>query len=468
MVCSVELTKKEVLALIAMAFGVLMDGLDASIVSIALPSIAQSFGTDTSEVAWVTIMYFMMIAGLMLTFGRIADSGKIKTVYIIGFGIFSVSSLACGLSDNLTTLVASRAVQGIGAAMIGSVAPMICVKFLPPRKLGIAMSVLMLAGSIGFGSGPAIGGFIVDMASWHWAFFINVPIGLLAIVFAVRALPKDEPGRKTKLDVRGCTLLFLAVICGVYSLEMFSKEGHGAICIVAAMAMVVFLTLFIREEGRAAHPMLNLRMFKLWRFNVSMLCYLILNICYMGLSYVLPFYLTKELGLSYSFSGLLLLLPSAITMVVSLPAGRYADSHGRHLLAMLAVVCLLLTSVGYALVTPEMGWLPFIPMGIFSGIVWGFAGASITARIVDFAPPEDRGIAASISNFLYYVGGSIGTALFASLVTLGAGSSGIPVEDLSVESFMDGFTFTMLWAVGMAVIAVVSAWVLNENRKRPS
>ncbi len=126
-----NLSKAELLALLAMAFGVFMDGLDSSIINIALPVIAEYFGTDTSSVAWVTVVYFMMIAGLMLTFGRIADSGHIRKIYIVGFALFSVSSLTCGLSTSLEMLVASRVVQGIGAAMLGAVAPMICVKFLP-------------------------------------------------------------------------------------------------------------------------------------------------------------------------------------------------------------------------------------------------------------------------------------------------------------------------------------------------
>ena len=137
-------------------------------------------------------MYFMMIAGLMLTFGRISDSGHLRKVYVIGFILFTVASLACGLSNDLFSLVASRAVQGLGAAMLGAVAPMICVKLISPRRLGVAMSVLMVGGAIGFGCGPAVGGFIVDVSSWHWAFFINVPVGIAAILFSLRALPKDH------------------------------------------------------------------------------------------------------------------------------------------------------------------------------------------------------------------------------------------------------------------------------------
>lgn len=463
-----KLTKGETLALIAMAFGVFMDGLDASIVSIALPSIAESLGTDTSQIAWVTIMYFMMIAGLMLTFGRIADSGHIKKIYILGFAIFSLSSLACGLSQDLMTLVAARAVQGIGAAMIGSVAPMICVKFLPASKLGIAMSVLILGGSIGFGSGPALGGIIVDIASWHWAFFINVPIGALAILFSIKALPKDAPGEKSKLDLLGCSLLFLAVIFGVYVLEMFSDPDQSQICIAMGIGMVAALMLFVVAEKRARHPILNVSMFRDWRFDSSMVCYLILNMGYIGLSYLLPFYITKELGLNYTSAGLIMLIPSAVAIVLSLPSGIYADSHGRRGLSILSTSCMLFASIGYFLLTPDMGWLPFIPIGILGGVVWGVCGASVTARIIDLAPEKERGMAASISNFLYYVGGSIGTALFASMITYGSDSFGIPVEDLAAEAFMDGYTFSMLWAIGISVIAVFTAWIINEKKIRTS
>ena len=468
MVLDMKLTRGEILALVAMSFGVCMDGLDASIVSIALPSIAESFGTDTSEVAWVTIMYFMMIAGLMLSFGRIADSGHIRKVYIAGFTIFSVASLFCGLSQDLGMLVASRCAQGIGAAMIGSVAPMICVKFLPPEKLGIAMSALMVGGSFGFGAGPAVGGLIVDLASWHWAFFINVPIGAIAILFALRALPKDKPAKKSGLDLPGTALLFIAVVCGVYALEMFSKDGQTTICILMALAMFVFLFLFAKVERKVTNPVLNIDMFRSWRFDFSMICYMVLNICYMGMAYVLPFYLTKELGLSFTFSGILLLIPAAVTIIIGLPVGRYADVHGKRGLSILCASCLLLTTIGYAAINPDMGWLPFIPMGLLSGIVWGVCGSSVTARIVDLAPEKERGMAASISNFLYYVGGAIGTALFASLVTFGAGASGVPVEDLPLEDFMDGFTFTMICAVAISLVCLYTAWAINEKKMQPS
>ena len=462
-----DLSRKEVLALLAMAFAVFMDGLDASIVNIALPSIAESFGTDTNAVAWVTITYFMMIAGLMLSFGRLAESGHIRKVYIIGFVLFSGASLMCGLSQNLITLVAARVIQGIGAAMIGAVAPMICVKFISGSKLGLALSILMFSGAIGFGAGPAIGGFIVDLASWHWAFFINVPIGILAILFAFRALPKDRVESKSKLDMKGTVAIFLTMICGVYVLEMFSQDGQGEVCLIMGVISIVSMIAFIIIEKRVECPMLNLRMFKEWKFDSATTSYLLLNLAYMGIAYIIPFYLTKELELSYTFSGLIILIPSIVTIILSIPAGRYSDKHGRRGMAIVAVLFMLAASIGYYLITPDMGWWPFIPIGIMGGIFWGLCG-NLASRIVDLSIEEEKGMASTLTSFLYYMGGSIGTALFASLLTFGSGSIGIPIEEISAEAFMDGYTFAVMFAIPICVVALILTWIVNENKVRTS
>ena len=458
-----DLKRAEILALLAMAFGVFMDGLDSSIVNIALPSIAESFGVDANAVAWVTITYFMMIAGLMLSFGRLADSGHIRKIYIIGFAIFGISSLVCGLSQDLWTLVGARVVQGIGAAMLGAVAPMICVKFISPSKLGLAVSVLMLSGAVGFGSGPAVGGLIMDMASWHWTFFINVPIGVLAILFALRALPKDHDIKDAKLDLAGSAFLLIAVVAGVYILEMFSHEGQGMICAAMTVVLVACLLLFVRTERRTAHPMLNLRMFKDWRFDSVSLCYLLMNICYVGVSYLIPFYITKELDVSFTFTGILILIPSVITILISLPAGKYADSHGRKRMALVSCAALLFFSIGYWLIRPDMGWLPFIPIGIMGGIMWGLCGASVASRIIDRAPQEDKAMASTLSNFLYYTGGSIGTALFASLATIGSGSIGVPLDLIPPEDFLAGFTFAMIPAMILSVATLVAGYIVPDE-----
>ena len=463
-----DLKRVEVMALLAMAFGVFMDGLDSSIVNIALPAIAESFGVDANAVAWVVITYFMMIAGLMLSFGRLADSGHIRKIYILGFAIFGASSLVCGLSQDLWTLVGARVVQGVGAAMLGAVAPMMCVKFISPSKLGLAMSVLMLSGAVGFGSGPFIGGIIMDISSWHWTFFINVPIGIIAILFALRAMPRDHDIKDAKLDLLGSATLLLAVTCGVYVLEMFSREGQGLICTAMAVLMVVFIALFVWAEGRASNPTLDLGMFRDWRFDSVSMCYFLMNVGYVGISYLIPFYIAKELDVSYTFTGILILIPSLVTISISIPAGKYADKHGRRTMAIVSCIALILSSVGYWLLRPDMGWIPFIPIGIMGGVMWGLCGASVASRIVDHAKEEDKGMSSTLSNFLYYAGGSVGSALFASLATKGSDSIGIPLDLISAEDFLDGFTFSMVPAILLGIASLVCAVIVRDDAVKRS
>jgi len=463
----VNFTKGEIFALIAMAFGVFMDGLDSSIVNIALPSIAEYFQTDASSVAWVTIVYMMMIAGLMLIFGRIADSGHVKKTYVLGFAIFSAASLACGVAFSLEILVAARIVQGIGAAMLGAVAPMMCVKYLSKDKLGIGMSILMMAGAMGFLSGPAIGGLIIDAMSWHWIFIINLPIGAAALLFSLKVLPKDSDTSSSNLDIKGSILLFAFIASAVYIIEMMIDESQRFVCAIMAVVMVISLILFIRAERKAAHPVLKLGMFKDWQFDASVLCYFLISVAYVGAAYVIPFYLTMELNLNYSFAGIIIMIPSFFTILFSIPSGRYGDKHGRRGLSILSSIAMVATCVGFWILDPSMGWLPFIPTGILGGIMWGLCG-SVASRIVDLAPESERGIASTLSNFAYYVGGSVGTALFATLVTLGSVSYGVPIDMIANDSFMDGYKLAMFVGIILSVLGLICAVIIKRDRVRTS
>ena len=460
------LTKSELMALLAMSFALFMDGIDANIVSLALPSLADYFDTDTNTVAWVTITYFMMVAGLMLTFGRIASSGHIKKMYMAGFAIFTISSAVCGMSEDLGLLIAARCVQGVGAAILAAVAPMICVKFISASNLGLAFSALILSGALGFGCGPGVGGLILDTLSWHWVFYINIPLGFLAIFLASKGIPKDCVTNSSKVDYRGSALIFVAVVAGIYVLEMFSREGQGMICLAMGLVMIASTIALVMVEKRSENPIIRPSLFKGWRFNTSVLCYLLLNLAYMGISYVIPFYIMKELSISYSMAGLILLMPYAITVVLSLPMGRYCDVHGRTRMAVLTTVLLAMMSVGYYLITPDMGWMPLIPIGALMGILWGICGASLTSLIVDLAPSEERNIASTMTNFIYYTGGAVGTALFASLVAFGSGAPGVSLEILTPAEFMSGYSFTMLCAVIISILTVVMICTVVSGMKK--
>jgi MFS family permease len=177
------------LLLIAATIGMLLDGLDGSIVNVVLPQISGSFGIDTGTVSWVVINYLLMMAGLILVFGKVAERGLLRKIFLGGLLIFTLGSAACGLSPDFEILLASRIFQGIGAAMIAAAAPLLCVTYLQKNMLGMSLGAMTMASSIGFAAGPAIGGFLTHYLSWHWVFLINIPIGLLALPFAHHVIP---------------------------------------------------------------------------------------------------------------------------------------------------------------------------------------------------------------------------------------------------------------------------------------
>ena len=188
----------QLLLLVTIGFAMILDGLDGTIVNVALPEIAESYGIGTSGTSWV------------LTFG---------------FLVFVLGSFLCGISPSLGVLLASRAIQGVGAAMLAASATMLGVKFMPKERIGVALSLVVLGGSVGAALGPALGAVLTSIGSWHWIFFINVPLGLIAFFIARKAVPDDTGFDKSSFDLKGSVLLFIALVMGLYVVE--SLPSHG-------------------------------------------------------------------------------------------------------------------------------------------------------------------------------------------------------------------------------------------------
>ena len=181
-----------ILIYIVLALAMFLDGLDGTIVNVALPTIARSFGIGTSAASWICTVYFLVMSGLILVFGKVCDKGAVKKVMVIGLLLFSVSSLACGLSGGFSELLVFRCIQGVGASMIASSCMLATVSFLPAEKVTFGLSVSLLGWSLGAAAGPALGGVLSELVSWHWIFLINVPIGVFAAAVCMRAFPKDR------------------------------------------------------------------------------------------------------------------------------------------------------------------------------------------------------------------------------------------------------------------------------------
>lgn len=459
---------RQKLLLIAVGIAVFMDALDGSVVNIALPVIAAEFGADTGTISWVSVAYLLTLAGLILIFGKLADRGYVKILFIAGFILFTLGSVVCGLSPDLTLLIISRVFQGAGAALIAAAAPMLCVKFLPASMLGVSMGVLTAASSVGFAIGPAIGGVITHFLSWHWIFFINIPIGIFAALFAVKIIPRSAAPGRERIDLTGAVSLFCLMVTGIFALERLAHFGpFHPLFLVPASICILSLIIFCATELRCALPMLNIRVFKNRTLTCIVLAFLISQVTAAGLIYLLPFYLSAGMNFDPALSGLLLFIPPAITALLSIPFGHWSDTSGRRVFAVAAFFILTLTNLIYAFIVPEWGLIPLLVSLVMIGLVWGIGGGPASSRIIDHMPEGEKGTGSSLMITTMYFGAVIGIAFYASVFTVLTSTAGsvISFADLPYELFMYGFHITNAAGVLLGAAALILSFVVKDRVK---
>lgn len=461
---------KQKLLLCAVALGVVMDGIDGSIVNVALPTMATYFDTDTGTIAWVIITYLLMMAGLLLVFGKLADRGRAKRLFLLGFVIFTIGSLACGIAPALDILLAARLVQGLGAAMIAAVAPLLCIRYLPKEMLGTALGVIAATASIGFAAGPAIGGILTQHLSWHWIFLVNIPIGIIGILFAARVIPGDEPEEHTgSFDYPGAVTLFGSMVFCTFVLEEVATRGITDPLILACGALCLLCSgLFIIRELTTPEPFLNIRIFSKWQFTAVLVAYLMVNIIFMGIIYLLPFYLTVEMHFDLMTSGIYLLVPPAVIAVISIPFGKWSDRYGRRAFAIAACGFFVIFSAIFAILSPGSGIIPLLLGLILMGVAFGIAAGPASSRIIESAPAGEEGTGSSLMVTTIYFGGVLGTAIYAAffgIATAGAGGI-VPFTDLDPTTFLSAFQFTMAAGLVLSVVPLVLSAIVPDERKK--
>lgn len=446
------------------AISMFLDGLDGTIVNVALPEIADSFGIGAGETSWVVTVYYLMMAGLILVFGRLCDKGAIKRILVTGMGIFTLGSLLCGLSPTLPALLACRAFQGIGAAMLASSAVMLGVKYLPREHLGTSMAVVVLGTSIGVAVGPSFGAVLTELISWHWIFFINVPIGVLAMILAHKAVPADNGLEKGDTDVIGSIMLFAGIVFGLFAIERIPSAGFNTTSVISLILCVVVLAAFVLYERNRASPVLDTRLFKNKNFDTAVLSYVMVNMGVMGMIYLFPFFIRKALEFDTLHSGLLLSLQAVSMIICCLFIGKMSDRLGDRIFAIIACGIMVIFAAVASTFTADVSVIVVAGSLLLCGMVWGIGGGPMGARIVDTLSENDKGSGSSMMSFVMYFSSALGTALMAGLFAMGSGEGSGSISGVDVGSFMDGFTFCMYVCVAIALLALLLSWLLKTDR----
>ena len=459
--------KHTAMMLIVVAAATFMDGLDGSIVSIILPTIAEDMGVDTATSSWATIIYLLVLAALIIPFARMAAQTGVRRILSAGLGLFAIGSLLCGLAYSFPTLIAFRFIQAVGAAMMAASAPMCCTEHLPLERLGFGMSIVTIGASLGFALGPVVGGAISEFLAWHWVFFINIPFGILGMVTILKAIPKDsERGGRPVIDIKGSAVFCSAMVLGVVGVEILSyadMEIYAAACIIACILLFV---LFVHVEHKTETPLLKTSMFRNLGFTSVFACLLIMNAAFMAVLYLIPFYGEIVLGKSALGIGYFLLASAIITAVVGMPIARWSDTAGRRGFCIAAGLVVLAAFLTYSLTAEDMSDLELMLGVSLQGVGWGLVGGPMASRLVEHAGDE-RDMASSMMNEAYYVGGALGTAFAAMLFTIMSGAEGIDISLIPADMFVDGFVpVAVACAVMSAVVALLSFLLKDDIKSR--
>ncbi|MGO4538282.1 MFS transporter [Paenibacillus sp. 2TAB19] len=409
--------KKRWIILIVLNLFTFMATLDGSIVNIALPALSDDLGLPIAEIEWVTTAYLMAICAAILFFGKLGDMiGKIK-VFKLGTVIFIIGSLLCGFSESLPFLIVSRVIQAIGASMTMANSQGIVTDIFPAKERGKALGLIGTFVSLGSIAGPSLGGIIVSSIGWEYIFWVNVPIGLIALVMGWKVLPVDLVKVKSKIDVPGSSMFALFILTLFAGLLLGQQTGYGNAWIIISLAVAaIAFVVFLRIEATREEPLLQLSLFKNQMFSVSILCGFLVFASNFCVNIIAPFYTQNMLNLSPFEAGLLLMLLPICMVVVSPLSGALSDKIGSELLTFAGLIVMFIAQFGLARLHERSSillvglWIGMI--GIGSGLFQSPNNSLIMSQV----PRTQLGSAGSVNSLVRNVGMVVGITLATSIL----------------------------------------------------
>ena len=410
------------LALAVLCAGTLMIVLDATIVNVALPAIQRDLGFSQSSLAWVVNAYLIAFGGVLLLAGRLGDLLGRRRIFLVGLTIFTVASLACGLSASRETLILARFIQGVGGAMTSAVTlGMIVTMFTEPRERTRAISLYGFVASAGASIGLLAGGVLTEALNWHWIFFVNVPIGIVTGILALRLIEDDEGlGLGNGADGVGAVLVTGALMLGVLTIIRTSDVGWLSVETLAGVAATVLaLAAFVVREARTPNPLLPLRIFRSRAVAGANGVMLLVVAGFFGTFFVGSLYLERVLGFDALAIGLGFLPVSLSIGVISIAfAEPLITRFGPRAVLRAGLALLLLAMLWFARLPAAASYVVDVAPSLFlTGIGAGLAFPSTIGLAMSGATSTDAGLASGLVNTTRMVGGSLGLAAMASLLT---------------------------------------------------
>jgi EmrB/QacA subfamily drug resistance transporter len=456
----------------AVAMGIFLATIDGSIVNVALPTLVRSFDTEFAVVQWVVLAYLLTVTTLMLSMGRLGDMIGKKPLYAAGFVIFTLGSVLCGLSPTVHWLIGSRVLQAVGAAMMMALGMAIVTEAFPPSERGKALGISGSMVSVGIVVGPVLGGMLIGALSWHWIFFVNLPIGIVGTWMAIRFVPALKPAGGQRFDVPGALALFVSLMALLMALTLAQQRSFTEPVILALFAVwFVTLAAFLVIERKSHQPMIDLNLFKNRLFNINLITGFITFICLSGTIILMPFYLENVLGYDPRSVGFLLaIVPIAVGITAPI-SGALSDRLGTRPITVLGLFVLLIGFLAVSTLSVEttaFGYvLRFLPIGIGIGVFQSPNNSAVMGAV----PRTRLGVVSGLLSITRTLGQITGIAvlgaLWASRVMIRAGhdlpdgATAAPAP-AQVAGLTDTFTVVVIM---IALALVLAVWGLVQERR---
>lgn len=459
--------QKLVLFIIALAS--FMASLDATIVNISLPTIAESFRVPMYIVSWVAMSYLLVLSGFLLVFGKLGDMKGFRKIYLLGFALFTAGSLFCGLSFSIEALIGSRFIQGIGAAALEAVGPAMIAIYLPKEIRGKALGILATVVSLGIAAGPIVGGLLTQYASWHWIFFINVPVGICAVILGLKCIPQDRIAAATgTFDSIGAVIFFFALATFLWPVNEGLTLGWTSPAVLGSFGIsAVLWILFVFRETRCRDPLCDFALFRNTSFLAASLAAAVMMLAFSGIEYLLPFFFEGVMGFETHIAGLLLAIPSVALLIFGPLSGSLSDRIGSRVIATISAAFAVVTFFMISYFDQNTGiW--YIVLTLFCvGVALGIFFPPNMNQILGQSMRDEEGAGSSIMTTMKNVGQTIGIALMGTIAVLTVVTSegfnpNTPVADIPMAIIVEGFGVAFVAAAAIAVLAIILSAIAKD------
>jgi EmrB/QacA subfamily drug resistance transporter len=404
-------------------FGVFMSLLDQTIVSIAVPRLQHAFNTSIENIQWVVTAYILTLGIFTPAVAFLSRRFGIKRIYILSLVAFTLSSALCGWAWNLPSLICFRILQGIGGAALFPLANALLLRVFPPEQRGLAMGFYALPALLAPTLGPTLGGYLITYADWPSIFFVNVPIGLLAVFLSVKFLRELDVQKDLPFDLLGFVLVAIGLGLVFYALSDASITGWGSFEILSLLAagctaLAVFVGMELRRERNHLQPLLHLSLFRNGPFLFSMLATVFLTVRLQSATFLFPLYLQESLGQTALQAGLMLLPYALASGVASLIGGRLVDRLGARVVILLGVALLIVCTWQLTFIALDSPFWWLQTLLIVQGLALGLCYQPLIVTATAEVPPQRMALATTMNTLTRALSSSLGIAVIVTVVQI--------------------------------------------------